>query len=83
MWFSKLILEVAELGQLDHGAEFDLLKNFSQPCIAEAVVLTTYGFQQLIQFFLGKRTDQQAVAQLVETLQNILATLNRTTVLLA
>lgn len=74
---------MAELGQLDHGAQFDLLQDLVQPCIVESIVLTTYGFQQLIQFFFWKRTDQQAVAQLVETLQNVLATLNRATVLLA
>ena len=74
---------MAKLGQLDHGAEFDLLQDFLQPRIAETIMLTTYGFQQLVQFFLWERTDQQAVAQLVETLQNVLATLDRATVLLA
>ncbi len=74
---------MAELGQLDHGAQFDLLKDCSQPCIMETIMLATDGFQQLIQFFLGKRTDQQAVAQLVETFQNVLTTLNRETILLA
>lgn len=83
MMFFWLLFNVSELGQLDHGTQFDLLKDFLQAWIAKTIVLTTYGFQKLIQFFLWKRSDQQAVAQLVETLQNILATLNRAPALFA
>ena len=82
MFFRKLF-NASELGQLDHGTQFDLLEDFLQAWIEKTIVLTTDGFQKLIQFFLWKRSDQQAVAQFVETLQNVLATLNRATALFA